>query len=112
MAQVIYNCKRCKVARRVAYPLKTSSGADVRIADGKYIRPGIWVTAIGGGKPTLYGGDVEFGLCPQCHRAMDYGTLVGKVDLSHKCDARCEGARGCTCECSCGGVNHGSIWAA
>lgn len=26
----------------------------------------------------------------------------------HKCDARCTSAKGNNCECSCGGVNHGS----
>ena len=25
----------------------------------------------------------------------------------HKCDGRCMGAKGKTCECSCGGKNHG-----
>lgn len=25
----------------------------------------------------------------------------------HKCDARCESAKGHKCECSCGGKNHG-----
>ena len=26
----------------------------------------------------------------------------------HKCDARCQSAKGHQCECSCGGANHGS----
>ena len=26
----------------------------------------------------------------------------------HKCDARCQHAKGRTCECSCGGANHGA----
>lgn len=26
----------------------------------------------------------------------------------HKCDARCQHAKGRTCECSCGGKNHGA----
>lgn len=26
----------------------------------------------------------------------------------HKCDARCTSAKGHSCECSCGGVNHGA----
>jgi hypothetical protein len=52
------------------------------------------------------------GLCPTCGRAMEYGTLSGHYDASHKCDARCTGARGHNCECECGGANHGSGWAA
>lgn len=26
----------------------------------------------------------------------------------HKCDARCQNAKGGNCECSCGGANHGA----
>jgi len=29
----------------------------------------------------------------------------------HKCDARCEGAKGHQCYCSCGGQNHGKALA-
>lgn len=30
-----------------------------------------------------------------------------KFPSLHKCDARCQNAKGHTCECSCGGANHG-----
>ena len=30
-----------------------------------------------------------------------------KVAEPHKCDSRCETAKGRKCECSCGGENHG-----
>jgi hypothetical protein len=35
--------------------------------------------------------------------------LVHRVreDGGHRCDARCESARGNSCECKCGGLNHG-----
>lgn len=33
------------------------------------------------------------------------GTVTAKA-----CDARCENARQASCECSCGGQNHGSAW--
>lgn len=36
-------------------------------------------------------------------RAIDYKSFPSL----HKCDARCENARGFKCECSCGGKNHG-----
>jgi hypothetical protein len=111
MATVIYNCTRCKVGRRVEYPLSDKYG-DYRLStDGRRIDPGVWILAIGGGRPTEYGGDTAVGLCPQCHRKMQYGKLSGHVDLAHKCDARCSSARGHNCECSCGGVNHGADWA-
>ena len=34
--------------------------------------------------------------------------IVGHYNASVKCNARCTGATGHLCECSCGGVNHGA----
>jgi hypothetical protein len=36
-------------------------------------------------------------------RAIEYKSNPSK----HKCDARCESAKGFKCECECGGKNHG-----
>ncbi len=33
--------------------------------------------------------------------------IIGTFKAGVKCDARCQGAIGHDCECSCGGVNHG-----
>ena len=33
--------------------------------------------------------------------------VFGKLNLGVKCDARCTHAKGISCECSCGGKNHG-----
>jgi hypothetical protein len=49
------------------------------------------------------------GTCPACgsvHQAERKIERPGHVS-NHKCDARCEGATGHRCECSCGGRNHG-----
>lgn len=49
------------------------------------------------------------GACPRCgdrhvvDRTIDYKATPSR----HRCDARCEDARGHDCECACGGVNHG-----
>lgn len=111
-AIVIYNCKRCKIGRRVEYSC-VKPGYLFRVTtDGKQVPAGVWVVAIGGGKPTVYGGDTEMGLCSCCGKAMTYGKLEGHYDPTHKCDARCTSARGHNCECQCGGVNHGAGWAA
>lgn len=50
------------------------------------------------------------GPCPDCgQRKMIRGQAVrGTIAPSVRCDARCEGARGPNCECSCGGANHGA----
>ena len=112
MLTMIYNCKRCKVGRRVEYPESGgnfSRAGRIDAATGKWIGAGAWITAIGGGKPTEYGGD-PLGLCPQCGHLMRGGELKAHLVEDHKCDARCTGARGHNCDCSCGGKNHGCDW--
>jgi len=108
MAAVIYNCKRCKTGKRVEYPLGNARIGWVRTdAQGNPQPAGVYVRAIGGGRPTVYGGDVEMGICSGCDRMMDFGVLKAFLRPEHKCDARCTSARGHNCECSCGGANHG-----
>lgn len=112
MTTIIYNCKKCKIGKRVDYPLGSwSKGTYARIdSNGRTVQGGIVIACIGGGRPTVYQGDLEFGLCPTCHHAMKYGVLDGTVVEGHVCDARCTSARGPSCDCSCGGKNHGSAW--
>lgn len=90
---VIYRCKTCRVARRVEYtPMQQPRG--------------VWISATGGGGPTVYGGDVANGVC-SCGRMMDYGVLVARLRPEIVCDRRRTSALGSSCDCSCGGVNHG-----
>ena len=46
-------------------------------------------------------------VCPECPGSLQWDEIDGRVVDDHPCDARCMGARGPTCECSCGGANHG-----
>lgn len=111
MATVIYNCKRCKLGKRVDYPLGAAKTGYSRIdSNGKAVPACVWIQSCGGGKPTTYGGDTEMGICATCNKMMDFGQLKGYLRPEHKCDARCTSARGHNCECSCGGENHGSDW--
>ena len=108
MTTIIYNCKNCKKGKRVEYPLGNRSNGFYRLdTRGNRVDAGVWIQACGGGRPTEYGGDVEFGICPSCHRLMSYGQLKAFLNPECPCDARCTGARGHNCECSCGGANHG-----
>lgn len=34
--------------------------------------------------------------------------IKGHYNPDRACDARCTGAKGATCDCSCGGTNHGA----
>jgi hypothetical protein len=112
MAIYIYNCKRCKVGRRVEYPVKYRTGNFRVDSKGKQVPAGVWINAIGGGRPTVYGGDTEMGLCPNCKKMMSFEKLDAVQNPEHVCDGRCVNARRGDCECSCGGENHGKAWAA
>ena len=113
MSVTIYNCKRCKLGVRVDYPIRYSNGyrstyfrKDER---GQQVSQGVWIQSSGGGKPTVYGGD-PLGVCTGCGKMMSFGQLVGTRNDSVPCDGRCTGARGHSCDCSCGGKNHGAGW--
>lgn len=44
--------------------------------------------------------------CPAGHN-VEFKRIMG-ITTDKRCDARCEGATGNCCECSCGGKNHGA----
>lgn len=46
--------------------------------------------------------------CPKCStpNTLEVSRIEGFAS-EHVCDARCTGATGKQCECSCGGANHG-----
>jgi len=110
MSTVICNCKRCKIGKRVDYSAgREKSGQyswPYRIDDsGRRVFPGIEMHGIS----NEIGGD---GKCPGCGKRMTWNYLKAVLVVEHKCDARCTNARGHSCECSCGGKNHGQGWAA
>jgi hypothetical protein len=108
MATVIYNCKNCKHGKRVEYPIERGKGYFYRADSTGIERPaGVWIDACGGGRPTVYGGDVEMGICLTCGKMMSFGQLKAHLRPEVKCNAICTGARGHVCDCSCGGKNHG-----
>lgn len=117
MAAVIYNCKRCKVGRRVDYPNRcpTHRGAYWREAvpigseRTSRVYPGAYLTYRGTDGTRIYDGD-SMGLCPGCARPMTWGYLQAVTVPEVRCDARCTHARGHKCDCSCGGANHGKQW--
>lgn len=74
----ILNCKRCKAHRRV------EAGDIVPIVNNAP-----WIA------------------CCDSGRQMDAKPLKGFFCAEVKCGALCTGAKGHTCDCSCGGKNHG-----
>lgn len=45
--------------------------------------------------------------CESCGATMLAKPVKGVLNESTRCDARCENAKGSSCECSCAGMNHG-----
>lgn len=114
MSAVMYNCKRCKLGRRVEYDAGRESNGYMRWPfrrdeHGAKVFPGAHVQASGGGKPTVYGGD-PLGLCQSCGRVMQWAYLKANYVAEVACNAKCTGARGPSCDCSCNGKNHGGAW--
>ncbi len=52
---------------------------------------------------------VQFKTCASvtCNATVTYRQVQGTYNPAVKCDARCMGATGPVCQCSCGGKNHG-----
>lgn len=48
--------------------------------------------------------------CLSCGYRFKIVEIRGTVKPEHKCDARCMASKGPTCECACGGKNHGGSW--
>ena len=52
-----------------------------------------------------------FGRCTSGHKVFMLKAVKGTYSAEHKCDSRCLNAKGHTCTCSCGGMNHGRGYA-
>lgn len=105
----MYSCKRCKTGKRIDYPIKGRPGCYYRQTEAGQVPAGVWINATYRDGRRDYGGDPE-GVCKGCNRMMTYGMLKGVTVPDVPCDGRCTGARGHSCECSCGGENHGKSW--
>lgn len=99
----IYRCPRCRKAgrpdtHRIVYKREQKSLGLFVFTDPSGIR-----------YPTRYADGVPGIVCPQegCGRELFTRPVVGKV-TADKCGAKCLAAKGHTCDCSCGGQNHGA----
>jgi len=69
MPTIIFNCKKCKIGKRVEYPIERSKGYFYRLDSNGHEQPaGVWVTCSGGGRPTEYGGMLKWGFAPVATR--------------------------------------------
>lgn len=107
----IIKCKTgsCKAVRRIEFTLTTTT----RAYEG---RPSVTQAVNVSGREKRIGGSYGidwalFDLAGRCH-ACEGPVIVRKIKGVHvadkPCNARCLGATGDTCECTCAGMNHGS----
>ena len=48
--------------------------------------------------------------CRVCGQRRFAKPVVGKTSHKHQCGAKCMASKGPSCECSCGGKNHGASY--
>jgi len=105
-AHVIYRCKGCKKTLRETYTVERYGYCNNhpewylrKSASYRRVAGGRWVESHYFRFPAV--------ACPGCDAQL-YGKAVeGRFKADHPCDKRCTGATGHSCECSCGGENHG-----
>lgn len=74
-----------------------------RVVEGHTVN-GISIFYIGGNEAEL----ATIGCwCPEHNRRLDWNQLKGRVVPDRECNGVCMGAVGPSCDCSCGGENHG-----
>jgi len=103
----IYRCRRCKFTLRRDMPVTTTTrtyehhGQLTRTREREYDEQEPVITchcpprAVGTGL---------------ANERVHYKTIKGTTNPDEKCGARCLASKGPTCDCSCGGENHGKSW--
>lgn len=61
------------------------------------------------GWDTIFSASLAGKLRCECgHRVSNWKPLKAKLSSKHECGAKCLTSKGPSCECSCGGKNHGA----
>lgn len=101
--RVIFACNKCKLVRAYDYEVKNSIGYyGKRIVH--YLRRDV------ANKKTIEA--YQDARCTNCNSTNVKQNFVTGHKSDKKCDARCTGAKGPACDCSCAGRNHGAGWLA
>jgi hypothetical protein len=107
---VLYKCRQCKRTYRKTYQVSH------RAIDNEhpewYLRRTYHEYSIDGGRfsrtETLYYPGLK---CDCGNPSLLHGKRIDGRQVDHcPCDKRCTHATGHSCECSCGGANHGSAY--
>jgi hypothetical protein len=114
--RVLYTCNACRKAKapgaavRVDYTKRVVGTRTVVLSQGSEredLLPPTWHLEDGTLVPNLfYANDPPERTCG-CGRTMEANRIAGHYNPDVPCTAKCTGAVGHVCECSCGGKNHG-----
>lgn len=96
--RVIWKCRRTSCKHVWAYDYQVGPG---RNNEYRYLADGT--------KRYLVEDHMNELRCPKCNCTLPNGNRVqGHYSEKHKCGAKCLGAVGPSCDCQCGGANHGA----
>jgi len=98
----IYRCRACKRAGR-----PDAHRVDFAVVRFERGPGGAFTGPDGVRRLTHYAGTVPGYPCPGCGAELHAKPLKGRV-TEEPCGAKCLAAKGPTCDCSCGGKNHGA----
>ena len=96
-ARYMFHCKNCGHAERHDFAVVSSRRVGSRV---------VRTFAHGDGPK-----QERFWECPECGVTGFYYTarpIMGKYNPDHVCNDDCRSAIGTTCNCACGGANHGA----
>lgn len=101
--------KGCTCTLQITVPAKiTNHTRNINYFPGCN-NPAIW-QAYQKSEPS-YNPHYLFLFCAVHKREIAWKQVDGSLNHDHVCDARCTGAKGHSCDCSCGGANHGKAYA-
>lgn len=103
---LIGKCKKCKHATRVAATDVQDLDSRKKNAAGELLdsRTGL---AYNPARPFILNGVQVAARCPD-HGVYGLRALHGRTVETIACTAKCRNATGPSCDCSCGGANHGA----
>lgn len=104
MAKVLVRCKDCKHNAWVHFDTTENNGRT------RHVHAPTGYTVTGNDRRTLIQNalGVAIDASPKCQdHILRAHTVDGTYNPDRACDARCMGAVGPACSCSCGGENHG-----
>lgn len=105
----IYKCQDKNCKHVYALDFDVTYYVETRQYSYKLVNAPEWAAAEVAQKPWMRM-PRNFTQCSKCGRFAKMDIVKGFYNPEHVCDGCCMSAKGSTCDCSCGGANHGANW--